>query len=213
MTYPELEEDFNKAEEEQHAKDKADAEKQAKKKTEEEARHAQIEHDITSKTFDALSTFRRKDDFITLAGALKLPRDGTVDELKTRIKEFLADTTKSQHFADNPRFTALFQAGKACSKTSAASTSAFSVQVSGNPMFTPIPQHSFNSNLQTRYQPQLMNQPYHQFYANPSITPALQHTNPIASSSNLNKQPQQLYDNTLATHPPQFYANIGYPRT
>jgi len=67
--------------------------RKAKKKTGDETRHAQIERDIASTTFDALSTFRRKDEFIALAGALKLSRDGTVDELKTRIKEFLADAT------------------------------------------------------------------------------------------------------------------------
>ncbi|KAG1872497.1 hypothetical protein DFJ58DRAFT_722434 [Suillus subalutaceus] len=97
---------------EQREKDKADAEKQAKKKTEDEARHTQIERDIESKTFDALSTLRRKDDhFIALAGALKISRDGTVEELRTRLKEFLADAA-NQHFAYNPRFAALFQTGK-----------------------------------------------------------------------------------------------------
>ncbi|KAG2131399.1 uncharacterized protein EDB93DRAFT_1071080, partial [Suillus bovinus] len=111
VTHPELEEDFNKAEEVQCEKDKADAEKQARKKSEDEVRHAQIENDIKSKTFDALSTLRRKDDFITLAGALKISRDGTVEELRARIKEFLADTA-NRHLADNPRFSALFQMGK-----------------------------------------------------------------------------------------------------
>jgi len=81
VTHPELEEDFNKAEEEQHEKDKADTEKQAKKKAEDEVHHTQIEHDIGSKTFDALSTLRCKDNFITLAGALKISRDGRVEEL------------------------------------------------------------------------------------------------------------------------------------
>ncbi|KAG2060027.1 hypothetical protein BDR06DRAFT_1003079 [Suillus hirtellus] len=81
MTHPELEEDFNKAEEEQHEKDKADAEKQAKKKAEDEVHHTQIEHDIELKTFDALSTLWCKDDFITLTGALKILRDGMVEEL------------------------------------------------------------------------------------------------------------------------------------
>ncbi|KAG1839899.1 hypothetical protein DFJ58DRAFT_625296, partial [Suillus subalutaceus] len=103
----ELEEDFNKAEEEQCEKDKADAEKQATNKTEDEARHTQIERDIELKTFDALSTLRCKDDFIAVAGALKISRDRTVEELRTRIKEFLADAA-NQHFADNPRFAALF---------------------------------------------------------------------------------------------------------
>jgi hypothetical protein len=81
MTHPELKEDFNKVEEEQHEKDMADTEKQARKKAKDEVCHTQIEHDIRSKTFDALSTLWCKDDFITLAGALKILRDGTVKEL------------------------------------------------------------------------------------------------------------------------------------
>ena len=58
----------------------------------------------------ALLTFRRRDEFIALAGALKPSRGGAVDELKTRIKEFLVYAA-NQHFADDPRLAALFQAG------------------------------------------------------------------------------------------------------
>jgi hypothetical protein len=111
VTHPELEEDFNKVEEEQCEKDKANVEKQAKKKAEDEVHHTQIKHDIGSKTFDALSTLQHKDDFIMLASALKISRHGTVEELQVRIKEFLADA-ENQHFADNPRFSALFHMGK-----------------------------------------------------------------------------------------------------
>jgi hypothetical protein len=47
-----------------------------------------IERDIRSKTFDALVlTLRCKDAYITLAGALGISRDGTVEEPNTRIKE------------------------------------------------------------------------------------------------------------------------------
>ncbi|KAG1731361.1 uncharacterized protein EDB91DRAFT_1306144 [Suillus paluster] len=229
MTHPELEEDFNKAEEERREKDKADVEKQAKKKTEDEVHHAQIEHDIKSKTFDALSTLRRKDDFITLAGTLKILRDGTVEELRTRIKEFLAD---------NPRFAALFQTGKTCSKNSATASStgqassstsksqvngvATSSNTSGNHFFT-APTHSFNS----AYPPHFTNQPYFpQFYANPALyAPSYSTTqhnfnpsgSPIASSSNLDRQPQHPHNvHGLPTHPPQFYnysTNHSHPRT
>jgi len=111
VTHPELKEDFNKAEEEQHEKDKANAEEQDKKKAKDEVHHTQIEHDIRSKTFDALLTLQHKDNFIMLASALKISRHGTVEELQVRIKEFLADA-ENQHFADNPHFSALFHMGK-----------------------------------------------------------------------------------------------------
>ncbi|KIK36289.1 hypothetical protein CY34DRAFT_109581 [Suillus luteus UH-Slu-Lm8-n1] len=225
----ELEEDFNKAEEEQREKDKADAEKQAKKKPDDEVHLAQIEHDIPSKTFDALSTFQRKDDFITLAGALKILRDGTVDELRARIKQFLADT-ENRHLADNPHFSALFQTGKTRSKNLATASSTGQASTSGtsqdngansnssnavasgsasnlNHFFT-SPVHPFNSN----YPPHLTNQPYfHQFHTNPALHApyhaSMQNNNPsggpIASSSNLHRQPQ-----TQPGHP---YNAYGFP--
>ncbi|KAG2100651.1 uncharacterized protein F5147DRAFT_776859 [Suillus discolor] len=71
----------------------------AKKKSKDEVRHAQIEHDIKSKTFDAFSMLRCKDDFIALAGALKILRDGTVEELrtgKTRSKNLAAPSSMGQ---------------------------------------------------------------------------------------------------------------------
>ncbi|KAG1838424.1 hypothetical protein F4604DRAFT_1996991 [Suillus subluteus] len=237
VTHPELEEDFKKAEEEQREKDKADAEKQAKKKTEDEARHTQIERNIESKTFDAVSTLRRKDDFIAVAGALKISRDGTVEELRTRIKEFLADAA-NQHFADNPRFAALFQTGKTRSQNKNLATASSTGQASSGAsqdndatssntsvthFFTPpASAHSFNP----YYPPYFTNQPYfHQFYANPALRApsysTTQHNNSsggsIASSSNLDRQPQRPYNtHSLPTHPPQFYnygTNHGHPRT
>ncbi|KAF8842837.1 hypothetical protein BDN67DRAFT_1009485 [Paxillus ammoniavirescens] len=54
--------------------------------------------DRQATVFDApLSSFRRKDEYITLAGALGISQDGTVEELKTRIKDYIADLT---HAAD-----------------------------------------------------------------------------------------------------------------
>ncbi|KAF8835973.1 hypothetical protein BDN67DRAFT_1005629 [Paxillus ammoniavirescens] len=92
---PRPSEDFEKAEVERHEKEKAEAEKQAKRKADGEVRVAQIERDIRDKVFDApLSSFRRKDEYITLAGALGISQDGTVEELKTRIKNYVADPTQ-----------------------------------------------------------------------------------------------------------------------
>jgi hypothetical protein len=116
VTMPELLEDYEKSELKRQEKEKLEAEKQAKKNADEDARQLQIERDIRGKTFDALSTFRRKDDYITLAGALGISRDGTVEELKTRIKGYLADPSHVD-IAQNPRFSALFQvSGKTCAR-------------------------------------------------------------------------------------------------
>ncbi|KAG2062863.1 hypothetical protein BDR04DRAFT_1164542 [Suillus decipiens] len=223
VTHPELEEDFNKVEEEQHKKTRPMQRNRPKRRLK-----------MKLKTFDALW---RKDDFITLASALKISRDGTVEELRARIKEFLADA-ENQHFADNPHFSALFQMGKTHSKNSVTLSSTGQVNSAmsqdngttssnavafGNHPFT-APAHAFNSH----YPPHLMNQPYfHQFYANaapqaPSY-PTMQNNNPsggpIASSSNLHRQPQAQYPynvHGLPTYPLRFYdysTNNSHPCT
>ncbi|KAF8837822.1 hypothetical protein BDN67DRAFT_1004716 [Paxillus ammoniavirescens] len=122
VTLPELKEDFEKAEVERREKEKAEAEKQAKRKADGEVRVAQIERDIRDKVFDApLSSFRRKDGYITLAGALSISQDGTVEELKTRIKNYIADPTHAADIAQNPRFSGLFLGvGKSRTKNPAA---------------------------------------------------------------------------------------------
>jgi len=154
-----------------------------------------------------------------------------------RIKEFLADA-ENQHFADNPRFSALFQMGKTCSKNLVTAsltgqvnsamlqdngtTSSNAVAFGNHPFTAPV--HAFNSH----YPPHLTNQPYfHQFYANaapqaPSY-PTMQNNNPsggsITSSSNLHRQPQAQHPynvHGLPTYPPRFYnysTNNSHPRT
>ncbi|KAH7917731.1 DDE-domain-containing protein, partial [Leucogyrophana mollusca] len=116
VTLPELEEDFNKEEAERREKERTEAEKQAKKKTDGDARLAQINRDIATRTFDAaLTSYRRKDDLVALAGALQLSMEGHVSDLTERIKEHLKphfeDPAKSD-IANNPRFAALFGKGK-----------------------------------------------------------------------------------------------------
>ena len=80
-----------------------------KKKTEDDEWLTQIECDIQDKTFNALSTFHCKDDCITLAGTLGISHDGTVEELKTCIKDYLANPANANS-TENPHFTALFHA-------------------------------------------------------------------------------------------------------
>ncbi|KAF8834857.1 hypothetical protein BDN67DRAFT_914086, partial [Paxillus ammoniavirescens] len=62
-----------------------------------------------------------KDEYITLAGALGISQDGTVEELKMRIKNYIADPTHAANIAQNPRFSGLFLAvGKSCMKNPSA---------------------------------------------------------------------------------------------
>ncbi|KAG1840353.1 hypothetical protein DFJ58DRAFT_916738 [Suillus subalutaceus] len=63
----------------------------AQNKAENDVRLSRIEEDIKTKIFDSsLSSYDRKDDLVTIASALPLPRDGTMIELTARIKEHLA---------------------------------------------------------------------------------------------------------------------------
>ena len=52
------------------------------------ASYLRIEEDIKMTVFDgSLTSYKRKDDLVTIAGTLSLPRDRTVVELTARIKE------------------------------------------------------------------------------------------------------------------------------
>ncbi|KAG1883808.1 hypothetical protein F4604DRAFT_1920311 [Suillus subluteus] len=63
----------------------------AQNKAENDVRLSRIEEDIKTKIFDSSpSSYNRKDDLVTTAGALPLPRDRTMIELTARIKEHLA---------------------------------------------------------------------------------------------------------------------------
>ena len=54
---------------------------------------------------EPLSSYKRKDDVIILAGALGLKTTGTVPELTANIKDYLTSHTEIQ---DEPRFAGLF---------------------------------------------------------------------------------------------------------
>ncbi|KAG2125467.1 uncharacterized protein EDB93DRAFT_1191027 [Suillus bovinus] len=82
VTHPELREAFEAEEIERIEKEKVEAEKAAQKKAENDVRLSRIEEDIKTKVFDgSLSSYKRKDDLVTIAGALSLSRDGTMIEL------------------------------------------------------------------------------------------------------------------------------------
>ncbi|KAG1866521.1 hypothetical protein DFJ58DRAFT_743015 [Suillus subalutaceus] len=159
---------------------------------------------------------------------------GTVEELRTGIKEFLADaqistlptihvllrsSRREKTRSKNKNLATASSTGQASSGTS-QDNDATSSNTFGTHFFTPpASAHFFNP----YYPPHFTNQPYfHQFYANPALhAPSYsttQHNNssggPIASSSNLDRQPYNTH--SLPTHPPQFYnygTNHGHPRT
>ncbi|KAG2061628.1 hypothetical protein BDR06DRAFT_1001900 [Suillus hirtellus] len=148
VTHPELKEAF-KAEEIEHAKkEKVDAEKAAQKKAENDLWLSCIEEDIKTKVFDgSLSSYKCKDDLITIAGTLLLPRDGTMIELTARIKDFLAGNPEC---ASQPRFVGLLGGKRASAITaSAASNSNQPQNFSTQP---PHPNHELYNPPTTMYQ-------------------------------------------------------------
>ncbi|KAG0703514.1 hypothetical protein DFH29DRAFT_998504 [Suillus ampliporus] len=82
IMHPELKEAFEAEEIERAEKEKADAEKAVQKTVENDAQLSHIEEDIKAKVFgSSLASYKRKDNLITIASALSLPRDGTVVDL------------------------------------------------------------------------------------------------------------------------------------
>ncbi|KIJ13527.1 hypothetical protein PAXINDRAFT_100625 [Paxillus involutus ATCC 200175] len=200
---------------EHREKEKAEAEKQAKRKADGEVRVAQIERDIRDKVFDApLSSFRRKDEYITLAGALGISQDGTVEELKTRIKNYIADPTHAADIAQNPRFSGLFLAvGKSRTKNPTAPDRPdhthhvdFGISQS-SATHQPYRQHGLHgfSHLQHDLYHGTYHDTYHSTYpGDPSS---------IASSSNLDRQPHFVNAGIDHSRPTPSTYYYSYPNT
>lgn len=108
ITHPDLKDAFEaqqKAREEKAAKD---AEIAAKKKAEHESRTSRIDHDVVLKTFEnSLSTYKRKDDLVTIARALQITVEPK-DTITTLLKNIKARMAENPALAQNPRFSALF---------------------------------------------------------------------------------------------------------
>ena len=82
-------------------------EKEAQKAAQEKVHLAQINEEIVLKVFTgSLSSYKQKDDLITLAGALQLDTTGTVAELGTRVKTYVE---AHPELAENARFAGIFQ--------------------------------------------------------------------------------------------------------
>ncbi|KIK45040.1 hypothetical protein CY34DRAFT_802009 [Suillus luteus UH-Slu-Lm8-n1] len=111
VTHPELRATFEADHAARKEKEQADAAKQAQKKAENDARTVKINQNAVTKNFDApLSSYKLKDDFLTIAQALGLTveKKDTIASLTNKIKTHLDEHPA---LADNARFSALFQVG------------------------------------------------------------------------------------------------------
>src|SRR5438477_12821905 len=84
-----------------------DPTRQTKKTAQDAARAVRILADTASRLFvDSLTSYKRKDDLIMLAGVLQIPTTGTVADLTARINAHLEAHLELEQ---NPRFTGLFR--------------------------------------------------------------------------------------------------------
>lgn len=110
LTLPDMKAAFDAQEVVRLEKEKADQEKEAQKASEALVRNAQITQDIVLKTFDKpLTSYKRKDELVTIAGALKILATGTNPELFSRIKDHL---TANPQLEQIDRFAGLFNVGR-----------------------------------------------------------------------------------------------------
>ena len=106
IALPELKEAIYAEEAERVERVKQHAEKEAQKSAESVVRNARIAKDTLTRTFDApLSSYKRKDDLVILAGTLEITTAGTVAVLTERVKEHLKSHPE---LANNQRFAGLF---------------------------------------------------------------------------------------------------------
>ncbi|EGO19008.1 hypothetical protein SERLADRAFT_443550 [Serpula lacrymans var. lacrymans S7.9] len=127
---------FDQEEAKRSEKAKERAAKDAQKAVDEAIRTAHIHEDTVSKNFEKpLSSYKRKDDLITVAGALQLSTTGTVKELLTRIKTYLDEHGE---LAGQPRFAGLFghrAPNMSSSASGSGSSSAISLPSPHSPAF------------------------------------------------------------------------------
>lgn len=111
MASPELRDTF-KTEERQNRKEqeRLNAVKEAQKRADHRARQTRANQDQNTDLIFGrpFSTFKRKDELISLAGGLELDTTGIVPILKQRIKAYLR--SHEDELMQNPRFRGLFTA-------------------------------------------------------------------------------------------------------
>lgn len=106
MTLPENRAAFEAEEAEREKQQQVAAEKEAQKEAEAANRQRRINEAAFTQDFDQpLSSFKKKDELLSIAIALNLPTHGTVPVLNNRIKEHLQS---HPDLANNRRFAGLF---------------------------------------------------------------------------------------------------------
>ena len=146
-TLPELKAAFQEEEVRRQEQERLNAEKEAQKTAETAARNARITTDTVLRTFDnSLSTYKRKDDLLTIAGALQIVATGTVPQLTARIKEYLH---VHPDLASNPRFAGLFKQGGRRHANNSDFYSEPTVTVPAASLLVPLatPSHSYSSSV------------------------------------------------------------------
>jgi hypothetical protein len=97
VTHPEIREQWNIEQAEKAAREKEVAEKEAEKVAQDASRAVRIQEGTASKFFTgSLTSYKRKDDSITLAGALELPVTGIVAELTATAAKNGCDTYRAK---------------------------------------------------------------------------------------------------------------------
>ncbi|KAL4067074.1 hypothetical protein V8B97DRAFT_1008463 [Scleroderma yunnanense] len=108
VTHPDMKDKFESQRKEKEEKAAREAEATAKKRAENEARMSRIDHDVVLKTFDSpLSTYKRKDDLVTIARALQIAVESK-DTITALSKKIRAHMDEDPTITQNSRFSALF---------------------------------------------------------------------------------------------------------
>ena len=116
-----LREAFEAEDVERQEREKENAEKEAQKLAELEARNARIADDAASKVFDhTLTSYKKKDELLSIAGALRISDKGTISDLLNRIRQHME---LHPELRENPRFAGLFHTSGARGRRNPATTS------------------------------------------------------------------------------------------
>jgi hypothetical protein len=205
VTHPELKEAFAAEQAERTEKEKVEAEKAAQKKADNDARLSRIEEDIKTKIFDgSLASYKRKDDLITIAGALSLPRDGTITELTARIKEYLA---ANPDCANQQRFSALLGGKRNNTVAAAVSTS---VQPSSVPQRLGVATSSQSSIFFVASQQNLQPSSSTSSSSHPGHPPSLVFTHPSHPSYISGQWPAPSHNSLMYQYPHPYFTQ-QYP--
>ncbi|KIL54744.1 hypothetical protein M378DRAFT_91977 [Amanita muscaria Koide BX008] len=116
-----LREAFEAEDAERQEREKENAEKEAQKLAEQEVRNARIAEDAVSKVFaHTLTSYKKKDELLSIAGALQISDKGTIPELLNRIRQHME---LHPELRENPCFAGLFQTPGARGRRNPATTS------------------------------------------------------------------------------------------